>query len=266
MQLSSTFWQHRHARTEVRALNQGFDGVGAQPMRPENQAGGGGRSQEGCAASASRPVAASFSAAAPARSWRAVTRERFLLRETRIVAGLMQEGLSAQEILARVQEENAFQYPTKASLGNICRTCLMRLDALGAAGPELTRVIATAPLTQAAQTNLYAMMRAYAVVWEFMTRVVAYKYRTLDYHLALRDVSAFLTDLAAEEPAVAAWSPATVARTRSTLRDLLAESGYLASARSEELLPIAPERELIRAIRANGDACALAAFNCMEVA
>ena len=146
----------------------------------------GGRSQEGCAASASRPVAASHSTAAsarPARSWRAVTRERFLLRETRIVAGLMQEGLSAQEILARVQEENAFQYPTKASLGNICRTCLMRLDALGAAGPELARVIATAPLTQAAQANLYAMMRAYAVVWEFMTRVVAYKYRTLDITL-----------------------------------------------------------------------------------
>lgn len=65
---------------------------------------------------------------------------------------------------------------------------------------------------------------------------------------------------------MAAWSPATVARTRSTLRGLLAESGYLASARSEELLPVVPERELVHAVRANGDACALAAFNCMEVA
>ena len=203
--------------------------------------------------------------ARPLRSWRAVTRERFLLRETRIVAGLVQQGLADDEIIARAQAENIFQYPTKVSVGSICRTCLMRLCALGAQKPEVTRIIATAPLTQAAQANLYAVMRTYAIVWEFMTRVVAYKYRTLDYHLTLRDVSAFLTDMAVEEPAVAAWSPSTVARTRSTLRGLLVESGYLASARSEELLPIAPEAELVRAIRANGDARVLPAFNCMEV-
>ena len=42
----------------------------------------------------------------------ALTREQFMLREMRIVAGLRQAGLSDEEILEKVCAENLFQYPT----------------------------------------------------------------------------------------------------------------------------------------------------------
>ena len=40
-----------------------------------------------------------------------ITREQFLFYEMRTTARLMREGLSDEEILKRIVEENLFQYP-----------------------------------------------------------------------------------------------------------------------------------------------------------
>lgn len=240
-------------------MEQQVQGMAAEvATRPQNQSGGG-RSQEGRSGCANRSVV-------PTRSWRSITREQFLLRETRIVARLRLDGLTDEEILRRAQDENIFQYPTKTSMTGICRPCLVRLNALGDAAPQVTRMLAQGEPRLAAQANLYAMARAHAVVWEFLARLVARKYRTLDYHLSAEDVARFLDELAAQESAVAAWSHSTLVKTRQVLRSLLAKTGHLADVRSEDLLPIAPAYELVDAIRANGDAAILPAYNCMEVA
>ena len=56
--------------------------------------------------------------------------EQFLFYEMRIVAKLMVEGLSEDEIITRVKEENLFQKPTERKLVELSRNCLRRLNCL----------------------------------------------------------------------------------------------------------------------------------------
>ena len=59
-----------------------------------------------------------------------LTREQFLLPEMRIVAALRLEGVSDDEIIARVKHDNLFQYPTERMLADRARVCLRRFDAV----------------------------------------------------------------------------------------------------------------------------------------
>lgn len=195
--------------------------------------------------------------------YRSITREQYLLREARIVASLRLEGVPDAEIAARVKDENLFQYPTLRMASNIARVCLMRLDALGEGdvAEALTGLLAHGTLEQARQTNLYAMMRTYRIVWEFMVGVVGVKYATLDYSLPRREIAAFMGDLQQQSPVVAAWTDKGVQKVVQVLARSLAETGLLESSRSDKLIPIYLDSELERLMRANGDAVALPAFN-----
>lgn len=195
--------------------------------------------------------------------YRSITREQYLLREARIVASLRLEGVPDAEIAARVKDENLFQYPTLRMASNIARVCLRRLDALGGGdvAVALAGLLAHGTLEQARQTNLYAMMRTYRIVWEFMVGVVGVKYATLDYSLPRREIAAFMGDLQQQSPVVAAWTDKGVQKVVQVLARSLAETGLLESSRFDKLIPIYLDSELERLMRANGDAVALPAFN-----
>lgn len=188
------------------------------------------------------------------------------MREMRIVARLLLDGVPADEIVQQAVQDNIFQYPTTTMTGNIARTCLMRFDALGAAYEQVTALIAHGTPAQAAQANLYAMARTYAIVWEFLVRVVGWHYSTLDYSLTMPDINVFFADMQSEQPAFASWSESTFAKTRQVLRKSLVESGQLEDSRSTKLIPVFLDPEVKSAIRLNGDNQILPAFNCMEVA
>lgn len=198
-----------------------------------------------------------------ATPYRSLTREQYLLRETRIVAALRLEGVPDDEILARAKDDNIFQYPTTRMARDITRVCLRRLDCLGEESAQLAEMLAQGTLVQARQANLYAMMRGYRVVWEFMVGVVGTKYATLDYFLPRREINGFLRDLQLASPAVAAWSEGTMTKTGQVLARSLIETGLLEGPRSDKLVAILLDSDLERIMRANGDAVALPAFNCI---
>ena len=198
----------------------------------------------------------------------ALTREQWLFREIRIIARLrLDEGLSDADIVDRVVEQNLFQYPTERELKSITRACLLRLDNLSedpALRRSLTDLIAHGLPAQASQTNLYAIMRTYRVVWEFMLGVVGEKFLRLDARLAKHEIVAFLEGLRSQSKTVAGWSDATINKIRQVLIKCLVEVGYLSSPRSEELSPVLLDLDLERAMRTNGDAIALPAFSCVD--
>lgn len=212
------------------------------------------------------PASSAPAASTKVRTYRSITREQFLMREMRIVARLLLDGVPADEIVQQAVQDNIFQYPTTTMTGNIARTCLMRFDSLGAAYEQVTALIAHGTPAQAAQANLYAMARTYAIVWEFLVRVVGWHYSTLDYSLTMPDINVFFADMQSEQPAFASWSESTFAKTRQVLRKSLVESGQLEDSRSTKLIPVFLDPEVKSAIRLNGDNQILPAFNCMEVA
>lgn len=104
----------------------------------------------------------------------AITREQFLFYETRIVARLLvDDNLSDEEIISRIVEDNLFQFPTEKSLKRTVTGCLRRLRCLG--DDELIKTVAHSPMEVGKQVCLYAMMKQYRLVWDFMITVIGAK-------------------------------------------------------------------------------------------
>jgi hypothetical protein len=190
----------------------------------------------------------------------ALTREQFLFREMRIVAKLRLEGLSDEEIVNKVREQNLFQYPTEKLLKNKARACIRRLNAIIDV-PPLTDILANGPTSEARLAALVAMMLASALLAEFMVSVIGEKYRTLDPTLSRKDLSLFFLRLQQQDAVVAGWSDTTVDKIKTVILNCLKETGYIKDAREGLLYPVSLPEEMIQAIRSAGLSAILPAFN-----
>ena len=191
-----------------------------------------------------------------------LTREQFLFYETRTTAKLVCEGLKRKKIVERIICENLFQYPTEKSIRKMAFTCLRRLDAVE--DDSLVEAIAAQPSDVSKQICLYAMMRQYQLVWDFMLTVVGAKYRSLDTTFGKIDLNGFFLRLQEQDNWVATWSDSTVKKLKQVLQKILVENEYLDSTDADHLNPVLISPLLENAIRASGQELALPAFNCLN--
>lgn len=192
----------------------------------------------------------------------AITREQFLFYEVRTTAKLRNEGHSDEEVVDRIVKENLFQYPTEKSVKKMALACLRRLDALQ--DETLVRAIAEQPSDVSKQICLYAMMKQYRLVWDFMITVVGQKYRNLDTSFSKIDLNTYIMRLQEQDDWVATWSDSTVTKVKQVLAKILVENEYLDSVTADHLNPVLIASVLENAIRSAGDDVALAAFNCLR--
>lgn len=191
-----------------------------------------------------------------------LTREQFLFFEIRIVAGLVLSGLSREDIVQKIKDENLFQFPTERMITSIANTCFKRLDALNS--ETLVYHLANSSAEVGKQINVYAMMKYNRIVWDFMTTVVGEKYRTQAFDFSRKDLNLFFFRLQEQNDSVASWSDGTIDKIKQVLTKTLVECGYLDSNRSDHLNLITIEPELEDEILASGDLSALPAFNCFR--
>lgn len=189
-----------------------------------------------------------------------LTREPFLFYEMRTTAKLMVEGLSDKEIIERITEENLFQYPTEKTVKRIATGCVKRLK--GMEDESLVFAIANQPSDVAKQICLYALMKQSRLVWEFMLTVIGEKYRLKDSSFGKIDLNTFFMRLQEQDDAVAGWSDTTITKLKQILARVLVENEYLDDIRADHLNPVWLHPVLENAIRSNGDAAILPAFNC----
>lgn len=190
-----------------------------------------------------------------------LTREQFLFYETRTVARLMTEGLSDDEIIEKVITENLFQNPTEKMLKNLATVCCNRLHAME--DDDLVAAIANQSYDVAKQICLYAMMKQYRLMWEFMITVVGEKYRMLDMSFGNIDMNSFFMRLQEQDETVASWKESTIKKLKQVLKKVLVENEYLDSPRADHLNPVMISSILESAIRAKGEEIMLPAFNCL---
>lgn len=191
-----------------------------------------------------------------------ITREQFLFYEVRTTAKLVCEGLSRDDIIDRIVTENLFQYPTERSIKRMVLTCLRRLDALE--DDSLVTAIATQPGIVSKQICLYAMMKQYRLVWDFMITVVGAKFRSLDMSFGKIDLNGFMMRLQEQDDWVATWSDSTITRIKQVLQRVLIENEYLDGVNADHLNPVLISSLLENSIRAAGQEIALPAFNCLK--
>lgn len=194
-----------------------------------------------------------------------LTREKFLLPEIRLVAGLRLEGKADSEIVQIAYDQNIFQFPTNRMRKDIARVCLRRLDSLGS--ERLTRVLATGTPDQRRQANVYAMMRHYDLVRALMVGEVGRRYQTLDLSLSRTDLNAFMTRYRDEHEDAQSWADSTCQRIKGTLAAVLHEGGYISKPLRAgtvcTLNRILLDPEVEDGMRENHDEPLLVAFDCL---
>lgn len=192
----------------------------------------------------------------------AITREQFLFYEVRTTAKLLHEGCNSEEVVERIVSDNLFQYPTEKSVRKMALACLRRLDALE--DNSLVEAIATQPSDVAKQICLYAMMKQYRLIWDFMITVIGEKYRLSDTTFGKIDLNSYFLRLQEQDDWVATWSDSTVTKLKQVIAKMLVENEYIDSIRATKLNPVWLHPVLENAIRENGDEIALPAFNCFS--
>ena len=189
-----------------------------------------------------------------------ITREQFLFYEMRTTARLMREGLTEEEIIDRIVDENLFQYPTEKSIRQIAKACVKRLSGMG--DEDLIEAVASQVSETAKQICMYAMMKQYRLVWDFMITVIGEKYRMQNFSFSQMDVNVFFMQLQEQDDYVAGWSESTMKKIRQILIRVLVENDYLDSIKADHINPVWLNPVLEKAIRSNNETKALSAFNC----
>ena len=192
----------------------------------------------------------------------AITREQFLFYEMRTTAKLVCEDLTKDEIVERIVKENLFQYPTEKSVRKMALACIRRLEALE--DDELVEAIANQSSEIAKQICLYAMMKQYRLVWDFMITVIGNKYRLLDMSFGKIDLNTYFMRLQEQDDGVATWSDTTITKLKQVLLKILVENEYVDSTKADHLNPVWLSPVLENAIKSSGDTIALQAFNRFE--
>lgn len=189
----------------------------------------------------------------------AITREQFLFYEMRTTAKLLTDGLSDDETVDRIVSENLFQYPTEKSVRKMVLACIRRLHAMN--DYTLISALATQPAEVAKQICLYAMMKQYRLVWEFMVTVIGEKYRLKDISYGKIDLNTFFLRLQEQDDWVATWSDSTITKVKQVLNKMLVENEYIDSTSANHLNPVWLNPILENAIKSNNDDILLPAFN-----
>ena len=165
------------------------------------------------------------------------------------------------QVVDCIVKENMFQYPTEKSVKKMALACLRRLEALE--DQTLVEAIVDQPSDVSRQICLYAMMRQYRLVQDFMLTVIGEKYCRLDSSFGKIDLNVFFQRLQEQDDWVATWSESTIAKLKQVLQKLLVDNEYLDSTKATRLNPVLIGPLLENAIRADGQEYLLPAFNCL---
>lgn len=188
-----------------------------------------------------------------------LTREQFLFFEMRITAKLMTEGLSDDEVVVRIIEENLFQYPTERSVKKMARVCIERLNAMR--DQSLVQAIASQSSEIAKQICLYAIMKYSKLVYEFMVTVIGDKYSSKDYSFGRIDLNVFFMRLQEQDDDVASWSDATIQKIKQVITRMLVETEYIDNTKSDHLNSVWLNPILENVLQERGETEVLKAFN-----
>jgi len=157
------------------------------------------------------------------------------LPESRIVARLLIEGVSAEEWRRAIEDENVLQ---KRSPGTAARQASLLRARLQTMTPDLWYLVCDGSKETATHALLAAAIKHSPLFAEFMNRVVRERFRTFQNDLPRKLWSEYVEHLQNEDPDMPVWNEATTNKLGDSVFQILKESGFITDTRSYRLQPV----------------------------
>lgn len=189
-----------------------------------------------------------------------ITSASLRLRESRIVAGLLIDGVSADDWKELLLEKNVLQIRSVESIKRISRLLRARLEPMG---QELWTFVRDGDRELATQATFAAAVKNSRVLGDFMDITMREQRALFAKKLEYRMWTDFVEGCRGRDPDMSHWSDATIVRLRSAVFTMLAEAGYIKDTRSLLLQNVFVDTQLAGYLREQGEVYVL---RCMKVA
>ena len=181
------------------------------------------------------------------------------VRESRIVADLLLQGLNDEEWSAAVVDQNVLQLGKEVTIIRSSRILRARLEPLGEGLWKMVRDGGRELATQAAFAGAVKHSR---LLGDFMDLAMREQRAVFCKKLEPRMWTEYIAGCRGRDPDMPHWSDATVAKLRSVVFSMLAEAGYLKDTRSLLLQNVFVDCQLAAYLRDRGESYVL---RCLEV-
>jgi hypothetical protein len=167
-------------------------------------------------------------------------------RESRIVAGLLLDGVSNAAWKSAIEHQNVLQSRAPGSSVVLARLLRARLECFD---QPLWMMVRDGNKALATQSLLACAVKHSALLRDFMDLSLRDEYRMFRQTLSPSVWSSYLEGCRNRDPAMPDWSESTQNRLRSTVFQILAQAGYLSDTSARELKSVSILPELIAYLR-----------------
>lgn len=172
-----------------------------------------------------------------------------MVREARVIAGLLLEQPSEERWREAIEAENCLQKPTRASATRTARALRQRLQRLDA---PFWQALRDGDDELASQITFCATLERNLLLLEFLETTVADALAGRQAVLPAYAWMEFLDEHARRDPATQAWTEASRRKMGQIVLRMLAEVGLLNSTRQRHLQTLILQPELRRLLTAGG--------------
>ncbi len=183
-----------------------------------------------------------------------------MVRESRIVAGLLLKEVSPRDWHRAIQIENILQKRSLATAKRNAQAIRKRLELLT---PDYLQLLRDKDDELATQVAFYAALARNQLLTKFVESIVRDAYLTGQHALAHYQWLDFLDDCALADTAINSWTVATKKKMGQVVMRMLHEAGYLQNTRNLTLQKVILRQELANLLLDHG---AVHIKSCMEVA
>ena len=188
-----------------------------------------------------------------------ITSSSLRLRESRIIAGLLLNGVSPEEWKREIKDNNVLQMGSPESVNRVSLLLRTRLESLG---PGLWQMVRDGDRTLATQAVFAGAVKESRLLGDFLDITV--REQRLLYAEKLEPLlwNEFIAGCRGRDPEMPHWSDATIQKLRSAVFSMLAEAGYLKDTRTLQLQNVFAVPQLSAYLREQGETYVL---RCLEV-
>ena len=182
-----------------------------------------------------------------------------MVRESRIIAQLLSQQVSAEQWKQAIHMDNVLQKKTPATAQRTATAIRKRLECLS---PSLLNMLVDGDSELATQVSLCGVLGRNLLLVEFMETVVKDAYLIRLEKLENYMWMDFLEDRSHRDESILTWAESSKKKMGQVVFRILAESGYLKSTRSLELQNFVIRHELASLLKEQGE---YRIYNCMNI-